>query len=183
MGPARAGLVRDTLGSLAVLGVVAFTAFGIPLIDRSLPANRPVAAGVPFSVGGAVTVEAPTDASIDVTRTRPGRDRGTVQFLAGDVRLVVVVTPYRGSLDDSAERLRRKIARTGSMPAGTEAPAHTDGGVPGVQGSYTTDGRPGAYAVVVDDNRAVEVTAVGPDPYLPVDAAVRSITFETGSGP
>jgi hypothetical protein len=183
MGPARAGLVRDTLGSLAVLGVVAFTAFGLPLVDRSLPANRPVTAGVPFPVGGGVTVQPPAYASIDLTRTRPGRDRGTVLFLAGDVRLVVVVTPFRGSLDDSAKRLRRKIARTGSMPAGLEAPARTDRGVPGVQGTYTTDGPPGAYAVLVEDNRAVEVTAVGADPSGSVDTAVRSVTFEARSGP
>lgn len=183
MGPARAGLVRDTLGSLAVLGVVAFTAFGLPLIDRSLPANRPVTAGAPFLVGGGVTVQPPAYASIDLTRTRPGRDRGSALFLAEDVRLVVVVTPYRGSLDDAAQRLRRKIARTGSVPAGAEAPARTDRDVAGVQGSYTTEGRPGAYAVVVNDNRAVEITASGPGSSVPLDSAVRSITFATGSGP
>jgi hypothetical protein len=180
--------MRDTLGSLAVLGVVAFTAFGLPLIDRALPPRRPAAAE-PFPVGGGVTVVPPSGAEIDVSKTRPGADRGTALFLADGVRLAVVVTPYRGSLDDASSRLHNKLMRLGNSQVDPGGPVRTADDVAGLQGTYTMSGRPGTYAVFVADSRSVEVTASGPEPDLRtlsdrVDQAIRSVRFgPPGRGP
>src|SRR5262245_2334072 len=125
MGPARAGLARDALGSLAVIGVVALTAFGLPLFDRAVPADRPVAAGVAYPVGGGVIVSPPAGTVVDVSRTRPGRDRGVALFENGSTRVVLVVTPYRGDLAAAVERLRHKLTRTGSRPDPVAAPTRT----------------------------------------------------------
>jgi hypothetical protein len=180
--------MRDTLGSLAVLGAVAFTAFGLPLIDRALPPSRP-AAVEPFPVGGGVTVMPPPGAEIDVSKTRPGADRGTALFLADGVRLAVVVTPYRGNLDDASSRLHNKLMRAGDAQVGQGGPVRTADDVAGLQGSYSTSGRPGTYAVFVADGRSVEVTASGTDAELRglgagIEMVIRSVRFgPPGRGP
>jgi hypothetical protein len=171
MGPARTEfmrtLTRNTLGSLAVAGVVALIAFGLPLFDRALPAGRAVAAGQPYAVGGRVTVVPPAGSTIDVTRTRPGTDRGTVLFVVEGVRLAIVVGPYRGSLDDAAARLHRKITKsTGYQVTGADEPITTAQGVVGLHGAYSSPGRLGAYAVFVSNQASVEVTASGPEQQL-----------------
>jgi hypothetical protein len=178
--------MRDTLGSLVVLGIVAFTAFGLPLIDRTLPGSRDLPAGpAPYSVGGGVSVVPPTGARLDVTKTRTGAERGTALFLAGGVRLAVVVTPYRGSLDDASVRLHNKLQRAGDGRVGAGGPIRTEQDVTGVQGSYVTAGRPGTYAVFVADGRSVEVTASGPESDLDgpaLERVIRSVSFD-GGGP
>jgi len=187
MGLARAGLLRDVLGSLVVVGAVALVAFGLPFIDRRLPDTRPIAADVPYQVGGGVSVDPPDAANLDVTRTRPGSDRGTALFLVRGVRVAVVVTPYDGDLAGASSRLRHKIARVGDARlADAEAPISTRGGVVGRQGRYTGPDRVGTYAVFIGDGRAAEVTASGSDTDLAVlgpefDAMVSTLTF--GSGP
>ena len=107
MGPARPGLVRNTVGSLAVLGVVAFFAIGLPYFDHFFPPDRSLPAAA-YVVGGDVSVVPPLGARLDVTRTRPGADRGTALLQWGDVRIAVVVLPYRGDLNGAAQRLDRK---------------------------------------------------------------------------
>ena len=206
MGPARARLVRDTVGSLAILGIVALAAFGLPLIDRWMPDNRPVAAGEPYPVGGGVSVVPPPGAVLVPSRTRPGAERGTALFQVGwipprrieirgtriengsaqGVRLAVVVTPYRGDLSAATERLRRKISRTGSAVTGTEEPVRTGHDVDGRRGGYVSAGRVGAYAALVADGHAVELTASGTEAGLrdvDLDAMIRGITFGAGRGP
>src|SRR5215831_207268 len=116
MGSARAGLVRNAWGSLAVMAAVAAIAFGFPLLDRAMPAQRSVAQGLPYNVGALVSVVPPSGAEVDVTGTRPGADRGTALFLLPGVRLVVVVSPYRGSLSAAADRLAAKITHTTGLP-------------------------------------------------------------------
>lgn len=182
--------MRDTLGSLAVLGAVALTAFGLPLIDRALPATRPVDnVSAPFDIGGGVTVVPPSDARLDVSKTRPGAERGTALFLANGVRLAVVVTPYRGSLDDASTRLHNKLMRVGDSRVEPGVPVRTSDDVAGLQGTYTTSGRPGTYAVFVADGRSVEVTASGPEADLrgldaQVARTIHSVRFgPAGSGP
>ncbi len=187
MGPAQAGLLRNALGSLAVLGVVALIAFGLPLLDRSLPAHRRIASDVPYSVGGAVIVVPPRGSSLDLTQTRPGEDRGTALFVVDGVRVALVVGPYDGSLDEATARLRSKITRmAGFQVTGAYRPVRTTEGVSGVRGAYTSPGRIGEYAIFVADEMSVEVTASGPEhrlrQILPrLDATLRSVTF--GAGP
>ena len=186
MGPARAGLVRDIVGSLAVLGIVALAAFGLPLIDRWTPDDRPVAAGEPYPVGGGVTVVPPLGAVLVPSRTRPGAQRGTALFQLGGIRLAVVVTPYRGDLAAATERLRRKISRTGSAVTGTEEPVRTGHDVDGRRGGYVSAGRVGAYAALVADGHAVELTASGSEARLrdvDLESMIRGITFGAGGGP
>jgi len=187
MGLARAGLLRDTLGSLAVVGVVAVVAFGLPFLDHRMPDTRPIAAGVPYQVGGGVSVDPPARALLDVTRTRPGTDRGTALFVVSEVRVAVVVTPYRGDLEGASARLRNKIVRVSDAHTTSgDAPITTRGGVVGRQGRYTEPERSGTYAVFIADGRSAEVTASGSTDDLAalgpeLEAMVCTLTF--GSGP
>jgi hypothetical protein len=186
MGLARAGLLRDALGSLAVVGVVAVIAFGLPFLDRHLPDTRPMSAGVPYQVGGGVTVEPPAGALLDVTKTRPESNRGTVLFTVGGVRVAVVVTPYRGDLDGATNRLRNKIMRVGAgQIINGDAPISARGGVVGRQGTYTGQDRVGTYTVFIAGGRSAEVTASGSNDDLTrlasdFDAMVRTLTFRSG---
>src|SRR5512144_431928 len=111
MGSARAAFLRNALASLAVLAVVGLIAFGIPALNRALPAGRAVPAG-PYDVGGGVTFVPPNGATVDVTGTRPAADRGTALFLVHGVRVAVVVSPYPGTLDAAAARLAGKITKS-----------------------------------------------------------------------
>jgi hypothetical protein len=186
VGPPRAGFVRNALGSLAVLVVVAVIAFGLPLLNRLLPAGRSVIDSRPYRVGAGVTVLPPPGARLDVTRTRPGDQRGTVLFVADGVRVVLVVSPFSGTLTQGADRLRKKITRSaGYQVTVGERPVHTDQGVPGVRGAYSSPGRVGEYAVFVADDLTVEVTASGPEDRLhrasaALDRSLRSLTFGGG---
>jgi hypothetical protein len=121
----------NLLGSIAVLMAAGAIAVGLPALDRALPAARPVPSGLAYAVGGGVTLVPPRDAMIDVTKTRPGRDRGAALFLVGAVRLVVVAAPFPGGLETAAARLRQKITAirgyqasgAGPKPAGTRTGA------------------------------------------------------------
>lgn len=164
MPPARAGRVRNALGSLVVLGVVAFVGLGLPALNRSMPAGRPVSTAEPYLVSEAVSVVPPPGASLDVSATRPGSDRGTALFVVDGVRLALVVTPFAGTLDEGAGRLRNKITKTaGFQIAGPTRSILTGQGVAGVRGRYTSPGRIGEYAVFVVRDVAVEVTVSGPE--------------------
>jgi hypothetical protein len=179
---ARVGPVRNAYGGLAVLAAVAFFAFGLPALDRSLPADRPLEPGMAYPVGASVTLVPPAGAGVDLTRTRPAADRGTALFTLGDIRLAVVVAPYRGTLDDAAVRLRNKIAQTGAGTTGATQPAQSADGVPGVRGSYAGSGRAGAYAVFVHQGVVVEATASGSDAELIhrlplIEGALASVSF------
>lgn len=192
MRPARAGLsrstplFRNTWGSLAVLGVVAIIAFGLPLLDHLVPAERPLPAGTVLVVGGGVSLLPPPGVRLDVTRTRSSADRGSALLVAGDVRIAVVVLPYRGKLDGAADRLRRKITRADrTRLTGADTPVRTTRGVAGVRGRYDSAGRTGEYAVFVAGHRSVEVTASGTETGLArlrpgLDATVSSVAFGSG---
>lgn len=165
MATARHRLAHNLLASLAILGAVAAIAVGLPALDRALPADRPVRAGVPYPVGAGVTVVPPPAAMLDVTKTRPGPDGGTALFVLDTIRYAIVVGPFSGTLDAAAERLRRKIAENrGYQITGAERPVTTAQGVHGRQGGYTAPGRAGRYAVFVVDELAIEVTVSGAAP-------------------
>jgi len=161
MGP-TGGRVANLLGSLAVLAAAGAIAVGLPALDRALPAARPVPDGRPYEVGGGVSVIPPRGALVDVTKTRPGRDRGTALFLVGAVRFVIVVTPFPGTVADAAARLRAKITSTrGYQVAGAESAVVTRTGLAGRGGGYAAPGRTGRYSVFLVGGLAVEVTVSG----------------------
>ncbi len=183
MGLGWSQMLRNALGSVAVLAVIALIAVGLPAVDRALPASRPVAEGVPYPVGAGVSVVPPPDAQVDLTGTRPGNNRGTALFLIGTIRYMIVVAPYSGSVGEAAERLRNKITLTrGYQVTGRDSVVTTDAGLTGRQGGYTAPGRSGRYAVFVVDGFGIEVTVSGTDPQLRaaldgVEASTRSLAY------
>ena len=151
------------MSSVAVLGVILFVAFGLPAINRLVPTGNDKVGGRAYGVGGGVTVIPPHNASIDPASTRPGNDRGTALFLfLGPVRYVIVVSPFTGSVEDAAAKLRTKITATrGYQVTNDEHPYATAGGLNGVQGCYSAPGRLGRYAVLLSRDRSIEVTVSG----------------------
>jgi hypothetical protein len=183
MGPALSGLLRNALGSLAVLATVAVMALGFPVLDHTMSAVRPVVAGLPYRVGGKVTVVPPEGSSVDLTRTRPTDDRGNALFVLDGVRIAFVVGPYHDTLADAAARLHDKITNTtGFQVTGADRTVDTTQGVAGLLGAYSSPGRLGQYAVFVAGAVSVEVTISGPEQQLRLflavlDTSLRSVSF------
>jgi hypothetical protein len=171
------------LATSVMIITLAGLAFGLPALDRALPAERPVPADRPYPIGAGVTVVPPPGAAVDLTRTRPGPRRGATVLLLGPVRYAITVQPFRGSPDDAIDRLRRRITgNAGYQVTGAEVPITTDSGLTGRQGSYTAPGRGGRYAVYLVDGLAVEVTITGDGvdlgPALArIEASMRSIRY------
>ena len=154
----------NLLGSLGIAGALAGLAYGLPAIDRALPAQRPVRTDEPYPVGAGVSVRPPAGATVDLTATRPGNDQGTVLFRLGQVRYAIAVRPFDGDLPTAAERLRQRITGTaGYQVTGMQLTVNTAGGLTGLQGGYTAPGRGGRYAVFVTDGLTIEVTIAGAD--------------------
>jgi hypothetical protein len=154
----------NLLGSLGVAGALAGLAYGLPAIDRALPAQRPVRTDEPYPVGAGVSVRPPAGATVDLTATRPGNDQGAVLFRLGQVRYAIAVRPFDGDLPTAAERLRQRITGTaGYQVTGMQLTVNTAGGLTGLQGGYTAPGRGGRYAVFVTGGLTIEVTIAGAD--------------------
>ncbi|MEU4692187.1 hypothetical protein [Actinoplanes sp. NPDC023714] len=177
----------STLGlplALVLVLVLAGLAFGLPMLDRSVPAERAVPAGEPYEVGAGVTLVPPPGATLDVTGTRPGEDRGTALFRIGPVRYAVAVQPFDGDLTAAANSLRQRITGTnGYQVTGTQLAVSTAGGLAGVQGGYTAGNRGGRYAVFVAHGLTIEVTVSGGDAELDhtlpaIDASTRTLRYE-----
>lgn len=170
-----------TLGlpiSLALASILAALAFGLPVLDRAVPAERPVTPGEPYRVGAGVTVVPPPGAALDVTGTRPGTTRGTALFRVGQVRYAIDVEPFAGDLTAAAVRLRQRITGiSGHQITGTQLAVSTAGGLAGVQGGYTAGDRDGRYAVFVAHGLIIEVTATGDDADL--SAVLPTLRYET----
>src|SRR5690349_2848817 len=90
--------LMNLLGALGVVAILAGLALGLPAIDRTLPAERPVSANEPYPVGAGVTVVPPVGSTLDVTGTRPGDSTGTALFRLGAVQYKISVRPYTGNL-------------------------------------------------------------------------------------
>ena len=181
MATAGVRLLRNLASSVAVLAVILFVAFGLPAINRMVPAGSNKIGGRAYGVGGGVIVVPPLDARIDPASTRPGNDRGTVLFLLGPVRYAIVVDPFAGSMEEAASALRTKITSTrGYQVTDGERPYATAGGLVGVQGCYSAPGRLGRYAVFLSDGRSIEVTVSGAEGDLSgqmtqIEASIASI--------
>ncbi|XVU25616.1 hypothetical protein ACQPZJ_00710 [Actinoplanes sp. CA-054009] len=156
--------LMNLVGAVGVVATLAGLAYGLPALDRSLPAQRAVRSDEPYQVGAGISVVPPAGATIDVTGTRPGENEGTVLFRLGPVRYAIAVRPFRGDLDAAASRLRKRITNTaGYQVTGAQLAVSTAGGLSGVQGGYTAPGRGGRYAVFVADGLTIEVTISGND--------------------
>jgi hypothetical protein len=181
MATAGVRLLRNLASSVAVLAVILFVAFGLPAINRMVPAGNNQIGGRAYGVGAGVTVVPPPDARIDPASTRPGSDRGSVLFLLGPVRYVIVVTPFSGTVEQAADKLRNKITGTrGYQVTDGEHPYATAGGLTGIQGCYSAPGRLGRYAVLLSDGRSIEVTVSGTEGELAaqmssIEASIASI--------
>ncbi len=183
MAPAVRRQVVNLLASIMLAGLLALIAIGLPLLDRALPAERPVPDDQPYDIGGGVTVRLPPGTFVDVTRTRPRSDSGTALFLIGAIRYAVAVGPYAGNLPEAAERLRQRITgQRGYQVTGPEQSVATGTGLDGLQGGYTAPGRGGRYAVFLAGRHVVEVTVSGESVDLgralpAVEATTRSIRY------
>jgi hypothetical protein len=181
MATAGVRLLRNLAGSVAVLAVILFVAWGLPAINRHVPADDDTVGGRAYAVGAGVVVIPPEQAEIDPSRTRPGADRGTVLFLLGPVNYVIAVTPFEGDLVDASGKLRTKITGTqGYQVTDAEGPVTTAGGLSGLRGSYSAPGRLGRYAVFLSRGRSIEVTVSGAqsdlaDQMARIEASIASI--------
>jgi len=182
MRVARGRLLQNAAASLCILLILVAICVGLPMIDRTLPAERAVPPHLPYEVGGGVTVVPPAGAVLDVTRTRPSARRGTALFVLGPVRYVVVVAPFDGDLDGAVDRLRRKVANAkGQLDAGL--PALTGTGLTGREGAYTTPDRAGRYAVFLGPEISIEVTVSGTETALAetepvIEASIATIAYQ-----
>jgi hypothetical protein len=179
-------LVRNLFGCVGVLAALAIIVFGLPALDRAVPAGRALTEGARYEVGANVTVVPPPLARIDASKTRPGPDRGTVLFTIGAVRYVIVVTPFGGPIEDAAARLRTKIQATrGYQVTAGEGDVKTASGITGVAGGYTSPGKCGRYAVYLTEGLSIEVTVSGTDAELHralagIDLSIDSIDYRAG---
>jgi hypothetical protein len=176
--------LTNFLGALGVVAILGGLAYGLPALDQSLPAERPIVDGEAYPVGGGVTVVPPDGATLDVTGTRPGDGAGTALFRLGAVQYAIAVRPFDGDLETAADRLRRRITGTpGYQVTGAQLQVDTAAGLSGLQGGYTAPGRGGRYAVFVDDGLTIEVTISGADldlgRNLPrIEASTRTLRHE-----
>lgn len=177
-----------TLGlplAIAMALILAVLAFGLPALDRAVPAERAVPAGQAYRVGAGVTVVPPAGATLDVTGTRPGADRGTALFRLGAVKYAIEVKPFDGDLTAAAVRLRQRITGiSGNQVTGTQLAVSTAGGLAGVQGGYTTGDRDGRYAVFVAHGLTIEVMVSGDDADLDrvlaaIEASTSTLRYDT----
>ncbi|MEU4424250.1 hypothetical protein AB0F81_26795 [Actinoplanes sp. NPDC024001] len=190
MGRVTRSQVTDLPGTvglplaLVIVLILAGLAFGLPRLDRAVPAERAVAAGRPYEVGAGVTIVPPEGATLDLTGTRPGDERGSALFRLGPVQYAIVVQPFDGDLTAAALRLRQRITGTsGYQVTGTQLAVSTAGGLAGIQGGYTAGDRGGRYAVFVAHGFTIEVTVTGADLDLgrtlpAIDTSTRSLRFE-----
>jgi hypothetical protein len=156
--------LMNLLGGFGVVAALAGLAFGLPAVDRALPAERPLRDGTAVDVGAGVSVVPPTGATLDVTGTRPGGSMGSVFFRLGAVQYKIAVRPFDGDLDTAAAQLRQRITgNQGYQVTGAQLAVATADGLHGLQGGYTAPGRGGRYAVYVGDGRTIEVLISGND--------------------
>lgn len=147
-------------GSLAVLAVVAGLSFGLPAVDRALPDDRAVPAGLRVTVGRGVSLVPPEGSVLDSAETSPNEGRMVLEVRG--VRYAVGVSAYQGTLRQALARLRDRIdAQRGYQLAGPAYPEVTDDGVIGRAGRFTSPRRDGYFAVFVQSGRVVQVVAQG----------------------
>jgi hypothetical protein len=186
MGTVTRRQLTNLLAALAIVGILAGLALGLPALNAALPADRALEPDEPYLIGAGVSVRPPPGAVLDVTGTRPGDDEATALFRLGPVRYAITVRPYDGTLAAAADRLRRRITDTsGYQVTGAQLAVATASGLTGLQGGYAAPGRGGRYAVFLADGHTIEVTVSGADLDLgrslpAIEASTRTIRYEPG---
>ncbi|HEX6686496.1 MAG TPA: hypothetical protein VF062_27235 [Candidatus Limnocylindrales bacterium] len=175
---------RNLLGGAAVLATIMAVVFGLPAIDRAVPADR-AAPAQRHTIADGISVVPPTGALI-AKRTRIGPETGSILFLIGPARYVISVEPFTGDLPEAASRLRTKIqSMRGYQVTSPETPMVTDSGLHGLGSSFTAPGRSGRYLAFVVPGRTVEVTInVSETDFqqglVPIDESIASIAWNGG---
>jgi hypothetical protein len=168
--------LRNLAWSLGVLAVLAGLAFGLPAVNAAIPAAQAVSADRPYQLGYGVTVLPPPGAQLDVTKSGPG----SALFVLAEVRYLLVVTPFPGTLEQATDQLRHRItANRGYQVTGAETSTRTNQGVAGRQGGYTSPGRNGRYAVFLARGVSVQVSIAGAD--LDLRQALPALTGSVAS--
>jgi hypothetical protein len=173
---------RNLLGAAAVLATILVVVFGLPAIDRAIPANRSAPAQR-HEIADGVSVIPPTG-SLITNKSRNGPATGSVLFLIGPARYVVSVEPFDGDLDAAATRLRTKIqSMRGYQVTAGETALTTDSGLQGRGGSFTAPGRSGRYIAFIAPGCAVEVTVnVSETEFqqelLSIDESIASLAYQ-----
>src|SRR5512142_127266 len=174
--------LRNLVGGLGIIAVLLAFAVGLPALNKQLPGERPLSAGVPYQVGGAVEIVPPPGSTLDIGLSRAYATSGVAFFLADRDRLKIGVSvrTYEGSLDDATQQAHYLLVHSDKVhPVGDRIVIRTSGGVNGREGAFTGDdqavaragpSRRGRYAVFVNDGRSVLVTPLGPTDRLAVDA-------------
>jgi hypothetical protein len=176
--------VRNLLGGAAVLATVMAIVYGLPAIDRAVPAAH-AAPAQRHTIADGISVIPPTGALI-AKRTRAGPTTGSILFLIGPARYVITVEPFDGDVTEASQRLRTKIQNMrGYQVTGPESGLVTDSGLSGLGSDFTAPGRSGRYIAFVVPGRAVEVTVnVSETDFhqalLPIDASIASISWSGG---
>ncbi len=95
---------RTWPGTLVVLAVAAFFAFGLGAINRQLPGAKPAPAGATVDLGHDVSVVTPAVWSADLPKTVPG---DTLALLQDTSSLVATSFAWNGTEAQLVERTRR----------------------------------------------------------------------------
>ncbi|MGY0231132.1 hypothetical protein [Longispora urticae] len=164
----------NLLGTLAVLAVLASLAFGLPAINRALPADRPLPAGQELAIGQGVAITPPVGARVDVTRTLP--NRGVLALVLHGLDFRAEVKATTSDLDELANRLRTRVQnQRGVQVTGDLREVRTDAGVRGLRGTFSSTGRDGIYAAYVANGVGVQITVSGTALAEQVDAVEQSL--------
>lgn len=157
---------------MTVLAAIVAIGLAMPVVGRGSPVGHTVSTGFPYPVTARVSVVPPADSTVDLSATRPGLARGTVSFLMGPVRYVVVVRPYQGTMDGATGETRDKIiSPPGYQVTAQECYFVTNSGLIGRWGRFGSWGWSGVYTVFVVSGLRIEMTATGTDARLNLEMA------------
>jgi hypothetical protein len=175
---------RNAAGSIAVLVLIAVIAYGLPAIDRLLPAEQRIEPGQRIEIGYNVSVLPPDGARLDVAQTRPRQ--GILTLRIRDVTLWLRASDYSGTLGDALSQLQEEMERRSDVRVSLSTDWITTGqGIRGLRGTYTASGRRGHYAVFVAYGRRVDVLTRGQRlnskvSWEDIEGCIQSIFFGSG---
>lgn len=180
---------HTTLGSLAIAAALAFVAFGLPWIDRSVSGAEKLEPGIYYRVGGGIEILPPAGALLDAGISRSNENSGCASFVLEnrELRYSVTVDGYAESVSAAAARLLRRLNRVpGAQIRSDQVTTWTTAGVVGRQGSFTVAPekgtgdrvRLGRYAVFVTDGpHTVDVVVLGRADLVRREAPMIESTF------